>query len=254
MVDVFTGFVRMLAFHTRSFAQNSYFAQLLVTSTVSALFLQVLASAASQGGTQVWLRAGMVGCWVTCSVSSGLIGFQRYQGTLALLATSPIGANRALAPIVASAASFGIVAFPLAGCVASVLGLPVLSGDLGPLLVGIVVFWMAAVCMSFLIAALFVLSPNAITYEALVATPILLVSGIFGFPPMPPALAEIARLLPLRSAVLALQQVQGPRDPQQFSVDIAVAVSCSAVWIVLAIVAARMAERKAVVAGTLDIV
>ncbi|MBM7052158.1 hypothetical protein [Rothia sp. ZJ1223] len=56
--------LRMLAFHTRLFASNSYFVQLMITSTVTILLMQYVASFAShspESASSAWLRAGLVG-------------------------------------------------------------------------------------------------------------------------------------------------------------------------------------------------
>jgi ABC-2 type transport system permease protein len=120
-----TRFARMLGFHLRLFAKNSYFGQLLITTTLSAVALQHLAALTSHAppdGT-VWLRAGIVGTWTVCSVAAGLIGYQRFQGTLVHLVLSPLPAGRVFLALVASASVFGLVAFrsqraslPLSGC------------------------------------------------------------------------------------------------------------------------------------------
>lgn len=108
--------LRMLAFHTRLFAGNSYFVQLMITSTVTILLMQYVASFASQSpesASSAWLRAGLVGTWTVCTVAAGLIGFQRFQGTLVHLVFTPTRAGSTLLPLIGSASAFGLLAFRL---------------------------------------------------------------------------------------------------------------------------------------------
>ncbi|QRZ61411.1 hypothetical protein [Rothia sp. ZJ932] len=135
--------LRMLAFHTRLFASDSYFVQLMITSTVTILLMQYVASFAShspESASSAWLRAGLVGTW--CTVAAGLIGFQRFQGTLVHLVFTPTCAGSTLLPLIGSASAFGLLAFPLTGLLAWVLRLhPQVSWQLVP---AVFVFWRSA--------------------------------------------------------------------------------------------------------------
>ena len=176
--------LRMLWFHTRLFARNSFFSQLMFTSTLSILAMQLLAAHGNgaPAGEPLWLRAGMVGTWSVSTVAAGMIGFQRFQGTLAHLVFTPGPASRTMLPLVGAAATFGLLAFPLAALVASLFGYTPSTRAWAVLLVGILTFWLACLSISMVVAAVFVLTPNAITYEGLLAVPLVLLSGVFGFP------------------------------------------------------------------------
>jgi multidrug ABC transporter, permease protein len=51
--------------------------------------------------------------WTTTTCVAGIVGFERYKGTLVHLILAPIGALWALTTLVASAAFFGVAALPL---------------------------------------------------------------------------------------------------------------------------------------------
>lgn len=243
--------LRMLAFQMTLFARNTYFSQLLLTSTLSVLLLQYVASFGSGAAVteHAWLRAGMVGTWTMCAVSTGLIGFQRFQGTLVHQVSAPIGARSALLPVVGSAATFGLLAFPLAAGVAALLGLP-----LGPprwsLLIAMAAFWLASLSVSLVIAALFAHHPDALVYESLVAAPVILLSGVFGLPQQLAVLDAPLRVLPLSSAVHAMSAdaVSGA-----FWIDVALTVAVSAIWFAAAALLASAAVRRAVEHATVDL-
>ena len=110
--------VRMTVFHVRQFVSVPYFIQLMVMTTTSTTLVQFLAASAWGGitPTQGWVRGGVVGMWTTTTCAAGIIGFERYKGTLVHLVMAPVGALRSLAAVVCAAASFGLVAFPVAWC------------------------------------------------------------------------------------------------------------------------------------------
>lgn len=244
--------VRMLLFHTKLFAGNTYFFQLLITSTITMLLLQGLGSLGHGGELppEAWLRAGMVGTWTVCAVSTGLIGFQRFQGTLVYLVSAPIGARSALLPVVGAAGTFGLLAFPLAYVTGVVLGFPHDFSGMS-LVAGILAFWVASVVMSLVIAAAFTRSPNALVYESVVATPIILLSGVFGFSPDYSPLAVVLRVLPLTNTVSALTREQGD---SAVAVDLVLTAFTSVLWLCVAAIIARTAVNQATRRGTLELV
>ena len=110
--------LRMTAFHVRQFVSVPYFIQLMVMTTTATTLVQFLAASAWGGITpmQGWVRGGVVGMWTTTTCAAGIIGFERYKGTLVHLILAPVGALRSLAAVVCAAASFGLAAFPVAWC------------------------------------------------------------------------------------------------------------------------------------------
>jgi len=135
--------MRMVWFHLRQFARVGYFVGLLVSSTTSMFLLQLLAMRAATGpisgqDPQLWVRAALVGMWSVCTVSAGMIGFQRMQGTLVHVLFSPRSPIVTLGPIVAAGSCFGILSFPLAAGLAVVFHQPVgvING------VGLPLYWL----------------------------------------------------------------------------------------------------------------
>ncbi len=172
----------MIKFHIKLFASNSYFVWLMLTSTTSIMLLQYLSAYGSGNldDNSIWLRAGIFGLWSCAMTAAGSIGFQRFQGTLIYLLSGRISPQLALVAVIAPAASFGLLSFPVAALLAFILGLKVqFSFSLFAL---IILFWLGAVICSFLVTAIFVLTPRAITYEAVLVVPILLFAGLFSLP------------------------------------------------------------------------
>lgn len=177
-------FMRMLWFHTHLFSRNSYFSQLLISSTLSILVLQMLVANEVVGSdtSTIWIRSAVVGMWTVCTVAAGLVGYQRFQGTLVYLVMTPSSPARTLLPLIASAATFGVLAFPLAALGGMLFGnFPDIS-SWPTLLVGVAALWLSCLAVTTLVASVFVLTPNAITYEGLLAVPFVLLSGVFGVP------------------------------------------------------------------------
>lgn len=247
--------VRMWAFHLRLFASNSYFSQLLVTSTLSVFALQWLASR-HQGADPdalIWLRAGMVGTWTVCTVAVGMVGFQRFQGTLIHLVATPRPVARTMVPLIASAATFGLAAFPLAAVLAAVSGAPLQVGSWGALVGGVALLWVGCLALSSAIAAVFVLTPNAITYEGLLAIPLILLSGVFGLPAATPSpVIAITHLLPTTGATTLVSSAPAAGGPGLLpAATSAVASLC---WFAFAGVLLRRATARAIHDGTLELV
>lgn len=241
----------MSVFHVRQFVSVPYFIQLMVTTTVATALVQFLSFRAFGDitATQGWLRAGIIGMWTTATCAAGIIGFERYKGTLIYLVSAPIGALRSLAAVVASAASFGLAAFPVAwGTWALCSGSFTFSAFTWRLGCGVVLLWVGCVVASFLVAAIFVLTPNAISYEGLLLVPMFLASGIlFTTTPMPDWLAHISTLLPLSmpTSLLFGQVVTWG--------DVAIWVVVVGVWLAVATCAGRAALRRATRSGTLEV-
>ncbi|SDN58983.1 ABC-2 type transport system permease protein [Actinomyces ruminicola] len=248
--------LRMTAFHVRQFVSVPYFIQLMVFTTIVTTLVQFLAARAWGGitPTQGWVRGGVIGMWTTATCAAGIIGFERHKGTLAHLVMAPIGALRSLAAVVCAAASFGLAALPVAWCTWAVA-----SGSVDFTVPG----WMGAgrmvlaagallagcLALSLVIAALFVLTPNAIAYEELLLVPAFIASGILFTAASPPAwLAGISRFLPLSAPFdLLLGRAVSAMDAVGWLV-------CVAAWLGLAAVLGRRALWLATRAGTLEVI
>lgn len=246
----------MLVFHVTQFARNGYFVQLLISSTLGVLVLQVLAARApgADDAAGAWVRAGAAGMWTVCTVEAGMIGYQRFQGTLVYLLRTPLAAWRVLLPLIGAASVFGLGAMPLAALAAALLGQDL--SDVRPvsLVVAVAMFWLASVSMSLVIGTLFVLTPNAMTYEGLLAVPMVIFSGVFGLPDSTPAvLIAISRFIPTTIPVQALLSSVGLASSPSFPLSL-LGLGVSLTWIGIA---AWLSERVALIAvvdGNLDVV
>lgn len=242
-------------FHTAQFARNGYFVQLLITSTLGIVALQALAARApgAQDTAIGWLRAGMVGTWTVCTVAAGMIGYQRFQGTLVHLMRSPLATPRMLLPVLGAASVFGLAALPLAAVASWLLQQPVAIGSPGPTLGAAVLFWFSCMSVSAVVGTLFVLTPDAMTYEGLLAVPLVLASGVFGTPAgIPAGVVAVTHVLPTRSGVELLQATVSGSPASA-----ALVLECllvSAAWLAAAWWCASAVARRATAAGTLEVV
>lgn len=248
--------LRLTAFHIRQFVSVPYFIQLMVFTTIVTTLVQFLAARAWGGitTTQGWVRGGVIGMWTTTTCAAGIIGFERFKGTLAHLVIAPIGALRSLAAVVCAAASFGLAALPVAWCTWAVASWSVdftVPGWMGAgrMVVAALLLLAGCLALSFVIAALFVLTPNAIAYEELLLVPVFIASGIlFTSTAPPPWLAGISRLLPLSVPFdMLLRRAVS-------AVDVAGWLVCMVVWLGLAALLGRRALRLATRAGTLEVI
>ena len=247
-----TAVSRMAWFHLRLFGRNTYFVQLLATSTVSILLLQIVAARTSPGAgvESAWLRAGLVGTWSVATVAAGLIGFQRFQGTLVHLMMAPSRPARVVMPLVASAATFGLLAFPLAGISSWALGRGPHVTSWPALSIGVALFWVACLSLACTVSALFVLTPNAMTYEALLVIPLVLVSGVFGLPEgLPRGLEAVSFVFPTTPAVRLVLEPGANLVPYSI-----VTAAGSVLWFVGATLLASRALSRATRSGTLEVV
>lgn len=244
--------LRLSIFLLRQFMSVPYFILVMVMTTVATTLVQFLSFQAfgQISTTQGWMRAGIIGMWTTSTAAAGIIGFERHKGTLVYLVGAPIGAWRGLAAVVSSAASFGLAAFPVAW-----LTWALLSGtwDFTPwrwqLPLSIGLLWVGCTSISFVIAALFVLTPNAISYEGLLLVPMFIASGVLFTTTSPPAwLAGVGALLPLSIPVSWLLE-------QNVSTESLVGWTVVLVgWLVVAGMAGRYALWRATKQGTLEII
>lgn len=246
--------LRILAFHVRQFAAVPYFVQLMAFTTLANVLVQLFAYEAwgSVDPVSGWLRAGIIGMWTTSTCSAGIIGFERAKGTLAYLVTAPMDAARALFSVVAAAASFGVLSFPLGWAAWSLLAgapLAVDASAVGVIALGVALLFLGSLALSFTVASLFVLTPNAISYEGLLLVPIMLLSGVlFSGDSMPDAVRLASRAIPIGFPVdLLYGRAVGWADA-------AVWLAALAAWTALSLVLVRRALRAARVLATLEVI
>lgn len=247
--------LRMSWFHLRQFVSVPYFIQLMVITTVTTTLIQLLASHAWGGitPTEGWVRGGVIGTWTTATCAAGIIGFERYKGTLVHLVLAPVGALRSLAAVVCSAASFGLAALPLAWATWALFTWSVDFTPLGGLAVlrlaaGALMLLAGSIILSLVVAAVFVLTPNAIAYEGLLLVPVFVTSGIlFTSTAAPAGLDSMSRFLPL----LTPYELLLDRPVSDLALGTWLLVTLC--WLVIAVFLGRRALRLATTAGTLEV-
>lgn len=247
--------LRLLGFQVRQFAGVPYFTQLMLLTTMTTTLVQWLGFHAwgAITPTQGWVRGAVIGMWTTATCAAGIIGFERYKGTLVFLVIAPIGALRALAIPVLAAASFSLLAFPTAWGTWAFLerSLPNPSADASwlSLIAGVAMLALGCSAIALTIAAVFVLTPNAISYEGLLVVPILMLSGVLFTASEPPAwIAVASAALPLRLPVRLLLG-QGAS-----SIECLIWALCVLAWFGAAGIAAKRCLRKATIDNTLEVV
>ena len=176
-------FITLSWFHLKIFAMNSYFRTIVFVTTISYVLIQYVAAYAVNGlnDRNIWLRAGIIGVWATGTSAAGVISYQRAQGTLAYILDSVKGEATSLATLIIPAASFGLLAFPISFISSTVLGINTFVGG-WTLVIGIVLLWLSVILLDFVVAGLFVLTPNAMLYEGLLLVPVLIGSGLYDMP------------------------------------------------------------------------
>ena len=146
----------------------------------------------------MWVRGGIIGMWTVSTCSAGILGFERYKGTLVFFVSSRIDPRLPMAAVVSAASTFGLAAMPLAW-VARLTptgggGLSMFSLDrLAWYVAGTLLLWVACLSVAFVIATVFVLTPNAIAYESMLLTPVLIASGVLFTHSAIPLMADAAQ-------------------------------------------------------------
>lgn len=242
----------MVGFHSRQMLRNSFFVQLIVVTPVSFVAVKALVAygLGAPLGDQVWFEAGAAGMWSLTTMSAGMIGFQRFQGTLPLLAVSPHGAARIFVPLVASTACSGLLCFPVA-----VLAVLVCGGQVGwstslLMLLSVALFAVGCVAAALTIAVFFVLTRHAIVYEALLVIPVWMVSGIVtSLDSSPVYLRWLSVLSPLTGPVATVRALLDDADPSLVWLGLS---ACATVfWLLVARLGFRDALDRARSRGTL---
>lgn len=208
--------LRMTWFQVKQFASVQYFVQLLIVSTTTAVVVQALAYRAWGGNPNImWVRGGIIGMWTVTTCAAGILGFERYKGTFVYMVSARIDARLPMAAVISAASTFGLAALPLAW----VLWL-LFTGSTGfvgafsflvlcQYVLGAILLWASCLAVAFVIASVFVLSPNAIAYESLLLTPVMITSGIlFTQDNEPGWLQPLSAILPIHWPIALLLQSQ----------------------------------------------
>ena len=125
---------------------------------------------------------------------------------------------------------------------------PLGPAALGRMAVGAAALLMGCLALSLVIAAVFVLTPNAIAYEGLLLVPVFIASGIVVTSTVPPWLALLRRFLPLSVPFdLLLGREVGASALIGWC-------ACAAAWFALSSLLGRRALRLATRAGSLEVI
>lgn len=266
-----TRFFTMAKFHLRQMVAVPYFFQVMAGSVLSVSVVQYLAIRAWGGDIEAALmRSAAIGLWTASTASAGIIGFERYKGTLIYLVGARTSPHVALAALVSSATTFGLLSFPLAwvtwAALTRDLSLLTFSSTgeavrLGALIAAI---WVAGLAITLCIAALFVLTANAITYEPLLLTPVLFASGIlFTTATTSDAATDhsshfwaeiVLSIVPLRPVMMALISSSWRDGSSGTFLAVAVSLGVSVLWFVGAYFLMANVLRRATKTGELDLV
>ncbi|WP_025728901.1 hypothetical protein [Atopobacter phocae] len=173
----------LIGFHLRQYSRNSYFIMNVLLATVSLVLFQYLAASVyHESITEVaWIRAGIFGLWASGTTAAGIVGMQKWQGTLLYLINNPLSDYVSLVALVVPAATFGLLSFPIAYGVCLMLGVTnmILTAYQ---LIFILLLWIGATILDLCIASLFILTKDAIIYETIIELPLLIFSGLFTLP------------------------------------------------------------------------
>ncbi|MDI6667587.1 multidrug ABC transporter permease [Leuconostoc falkenbergense] len=244
-------FMTLTWFHLKLFAQNSYFRTIVFVTTIGHVLMQYVAANAVHdlGNQMIWLRAGIIGTWAAGTSAAGVIPYQRAQGTMAYVLDTSKGESVSLATLIIPAACFGLLAFPVAWLASFVLGINT-TGISWMLGLGVITLWLSVILLDFVVAGLFVLTPNAMLYESLLLVPILIGAGIYTVPQRYQMVVEVLRLfLPMATPVKLILQ---PQLVTGF--DVLQMLIFSLVWLFLAHFLLKISLQRLRVTGDMAVV
>jgi ABC-2 type transport system permease protein len=249
-VTVVASTFRMVAFHVRQLASTSFFVQLAITAPISFVLLRTLGSLGA--GTEVprllWADGAIAGCWATTTTAVGLIGYQRFQGTLPHLVFTRLPLDSVFGALTTAAALLGLIGLPI-----SIALHLMLSGSISvtaPAAIGFGMAVLACIVSAGVLSSLFVLSRRALAFEPITLMPIWLLAGlVVPLTDLPVWLQPIALIHPLTSAVeLTRQSDLGTSVPWILG-----SVAVDTLWVLASMLCLRLAARRALIDGTLDL-
>ena len=243
-----SGWLHLTRFHARQLLRTSFFLQQALLAPLAFYLLRAL----GERGTgrhlsgDLWVDAAIAGLWATTTLAVGIIGFQRFQGTLEHLAMSTLAPGTVFSALAAAATLIGLIGVP--GCVlAQVLLARRLDISISDAL-GLVAAVIACCASASLLASLFVLLRSAVVYEPLILAPVWLLTGVvIPVASLPSWLRPIAWVHPLTAAVLATRASKLAEALGYVGWSLVIA----GLWLAAAHVAMRGALARVRVTGTL---
>ena len=175
ILDFLPSELMMLSFHVRTLLHTPFFIISVLGSGVSFSFLKAFSFAGDSAGSEAfWVYSAIASLWAATTLATGLIGYQRFQGTFPYLLLSPQGIPAVFIPLIVSAAFLGLV-----------LGVPVSlflwfhQVVVRPVyLLAILLATLACAASALCLSALYLLTRRASIYEGLILTGVWLISGI----------------------------------------------------------------------------
>lgn len=255
------GYVRGCVFQLKSLAHTSFFMINAVLTPLCFLLMKAVAEAggAQYGGgqpagssmaTAAWVDASMAGLWSSTTLAVGIIGYQRYVGTLQYLATSVVPPTQVFLPVVAASAMLGCVGVPVSWVAESILKARFVPVT-GMQLFGYCLAVLACVASAALLAGLFVLFSRATVYEPLILLPIWMLSGIVASTDsLPWVVRGIALFHPLTSAVRVAHASTLSAEVVGFA---ALSILLTVVYMIIAQRMMHIILRKAIQEGSLNL-
>ena len=194
--------LRVVGFHLRQLVRNPFFRQQAIAAP--ACFMLLLQSgsweATSPLADDAWSLASVAGLWSTTTTAVGIIGFQRFQGTLEHLSLSALRPGVVFGGLCAAAALLGLAGVPVALALQFCLTQAV--GFSATILAGLLLSALACVVAACVLASIFVISRSATAYEPVILTPVWLLSGVvLPATALPPWISGLALAHPLTGAV-----------------------------------------------------
>ena len=115
---------------------------------------------------------------------------------------------------------------------------------------GVITLWLSVILLDFVVAGLFVLTPNAMLYESLLLIPILVGAGIYTVPQRYQMVVEVLGLfLPMATPVKMILQpnlVTG--------IDVLQMLILSVVWLIMAHFLLKISLRRLRVTGDMAVI
>lgn len=262
-------YISILGFQLRYLSSTSFFLQTALLTPLSFAALKLVALWGSGMLSNVlfpsldilsnlWFDSSVAGLWSTTTLAVGIIGFQRFQGVLQYLVASALPKTTVFGSIVVAAALLGFLGIPLvvlltgiAGVIGGASPLELIFLHVGTQFLGLALATLACVASAAALSTLCVLSPQALAYEPLVLIPVWICSGIV-VPnnQLPAVLQFLGALHPLTWAVSVAHA-----DNWNWHIWVygAVCLVLSAVLFGCASWGLKVAQRKALVDGTLGL-
>lgn len=192
---------RMTAFQLRFLLGTPFFVLTALATPASFCLLKLVGSAGTAADGSLWTLVLMSGTWGTTTTAAGIIGFQRFQGTLSYLALSPLPSGAVFYPVVLSAVAIGaVVGVPESLALCALLGAaPSLAA---PQVMGCALVVLSCAALAPLVAVPFLYTRDASAYEPIVLVAVWVLSGgVVPVSELPSALGALALASPLTSAV-----------------------------------------------------